>query len=116
MGAASYQVEMYNASTKKWVKKSTVKTTSAAVKKLQPGTVYKFRVRAYKKAGKELYSPYSTLTVKTKVAKVGSVKAVATASSVTLSWGKVKNATGYQVYMYDKAGKKWVRKKYLTHI
>ncbi|MBQ8503312.1 MAG: fibronectin type III domain-containing protein [Clostridia bacterium] len=113
-GATSYQVYMYNSSTGKWVKKATVKATSVTIKKLQPGTIYKFRVRAYTKSSKALYSPYSSLTVKTKVAKVSSLKAVTTANSVKLSWAKVKNATGYQVYMYDTANKKWVRKKTLS--
>ncbi len=114
-GATSYQVFMYNTKTKKWDKKTTTAGTSYTVKSLQPGTAYKFKVRAYKKSTKTLYSDYASLTAKTLVAQVKSLKVTSTsASSARLSWSAVKNATGYQIYMYDTASKKWVLKKTLT--
>ncbi len=113
-GTTSYEVYMYNSKTKNWDKKTTTKETSATVKSLQPGTAYKFRVRAYKKSSKALYSDYTTLTAKTLVDQVKNLKSTATTSSVKLSWSSVKNATGYQVYMYDSAKKTWVKKKTLS--
>ncbi len=112
-GTTSYGVYMYNSKTKKWDKKDVVKGTSATIKSLQPGTAYKFRVRAYKKSSKALYSDYATVTAKTVVDQVKSLKAETTTSSVKLSWAPVKNVTGYQVYMYNTATKKWEKKKSL---
>ena len=37
--------------------------------------------------------------------------ATQTTSTVTLSWSKVKSATGYRVYMYNSTAKKWVKIK-----
>lgn len=113
-GTTSYLVYMYNSKTKKWDKKTTTKETSATIKSLQPGTAYKFRVRAYKKSTKALYSDYASLTAKTLVDRVKNLKATPTASSVKLSWSSVKNATGYQVYMYNSSKKTWEKKKTLT--
>lgn len=113
-GTTSYGVYMYNSKTKKWDKKDVVKGTTATIKSLQPGTAYKFRVRAYKKSSKALYSDYATVTAKTLVDKVEKLKAETTTSSVKLTWSSVKNATGYQVYMYNTSKKKWEKKKSLT--
>lgn len=110
-GAASYELYIYNSATKQWNRKATLSTTSATVKSLQPGTAYQFRVRALSNTTKVLCSPYSNLTVKTPVAKVKSLKAESAENSIKLSWASVKNATGYQIYMYDTAAKKWVHKK-----
>lgn len=114
IGTTSYQVYMYNSKTKKWDKKTTTKETSLTVKSLQPSTAYKFRVRAYKKSSKALYSDYASLTAKTLVDQVKNLKATATTSSVKLSWSSVKDATGYEIYMYNSAKKTWVNKKNLS--
>lgn len=113
-GATSYLVYMYNAKTGKWDKKTTTKGTYFTVKSLQPGTAYKFRVRVYKKSTKALYSDYASLTAKTLVDQVKNLKATATTSSVKLTWSAVKNATGYEVYMYDSAKKTWIYKRNLA--
>lgn len=60
-----YQIQKYNASKKTWVTAKWVKngnTTKAAVTGLKAGTIYKFRVRAYKTVdGKKLYGKYSAV-------------------------------------------------------
>lgn len=48
-----------------------------------------------------------------KPAKVSSISATATTNSITLKWGKVKNATGYRVY--QSKGGKWVAIKTITN-
>ncbi len=110
-GASAYQIFLYNSKTKKWDKKDTVKGTSATISGLQPGTSYKIRVRAYKKSSKILYSPYASLTAKTTVGKVSSLKFTASVNSSEITWKSVKNATGYQVYIYNTEKSKWERKK-----
>ena len=50
------------------------------------------------------------------VSKVSSLKSSAqTASSVTLSWNKVKGADGYQIYKYDNSKKEYVKVKATTN-
>ncbi len=62
--ADGYQVQIYDKSAKKWktakwVKKGT--TVKVSVKGLKPGTIYKFRVRAYRTVnGTKLYGKFST--------------------------------------------------------
>ena len=67
-GATGYKVYKYDKKAKKYKLYKTVKSTKLTVKKLAKGTSYKFKVRAYKKAGAgTMYGSYSkVLTVKTK--------------------------------------------------
>lgn len=110
-GVKAYQIFMYNNDTGKWVKEKTVTGTKATISGLEPGTVYKFRIRAYAKSGKYLYSPYTYKTVKTKLNKVTGLTSAADVNSVTLSWKEVKNAASYKIYFYDDAAGKWKGKK-----
>lgn len=63
-GAQSYAI--YRATGSKWTKIATTKSTTYTDKKIKKGTSYKYRVRAYAKAGsKTIYGSYSsTKTVK----------------------------------------------------
>ena len=66
---------------------------------------YSFRMRAYKQSdnGTKVYGQYSKAkNLTTAPAKVTGVKARISGKSIKLSWKKVKNAKGYQIY----AGKK----------
>ncbi len=110
-GVTAYQVFLYNTKTKKWDKKATVKGTSATISNLQPGTAYKLKVRAYAKSEKYLYSPYTNLTVKTTLDKVSGIKFTPYVNSSKITWKAVKNATAYQVYVYNTKSSKWERKK-----
>ena len=81
-----YQVYLYNAKTGKYEKKASVKNTGLTIKNLQPGTSYKFKVRAYLKAnGKVYYGEFSdVVSVKTKspvAAAASENKAVSAKSS-----------------------------------
>lgn len=65
--ATRYQVYMYDTTQKKYVRKVTVKGTSATIENLEAGTTYKFKVRAYFKSdSKKYYGEFSdVLSVKT---------------------------------------------------
>ncbi|MCD8124821.1 MAG: fibronectin type III domain-containing protein [Lachnospiraceae bacterium] len=112
-GATGYQIYRYDTSTGKWKKIKTTSKNRYEVENLTSATKYKFKVRAYTKSnGKTTFGSYSaTLTTYTEPEEVENLKASAkTTTSVTLKWSKVSRATKYQVYIYDTAQKKYVRK------
>lgn len=94
--AGYYQVYYYNGS--KWqCVYSGVKTSCAAEK------YGKYRVRAVCTDGsKYVYSKYTTFEVK-ELYRTG-LKTKLSGTSVTLSWNKASNATGYQVYYFTTSG------------
>ena len=104
--AAGYVIEYYNGA--KWVKKSTVTkntTVKYTVSSLKPGTVNKFRIRAYKATN---YSAYSYITVNTLPSAVSGFKTVSkTSSTSTLSWNKNTSADGYIIDRY--IGNRWMQ-------
>ena len=105
-GATGYRVYLYNTKTKKYEKAGDTTGTSYTVKKLKSGTTYKLAVKAYTKVGKKVYwaSSYTEITTATKPA-APAVKTKAGSKKVTLSWEKVRGATGYQIYMMNSEGK-----------
>ncbi|MGN1418198.1 MAG: DUF4474 domain-containing protein [Acutalibacteraceae bacterium] len=110
--ASGYKIELYDSSKKEWKAESTVKTNSYTDKSLKPGTVYKYRVKAYRTENKKTtYSAASdTLCALTKPESLKSFSLSAKSTSVKLSWKKVSSATGYRIYSYDYTEKKWVKK------
>lgn len=109
-GAAGYNVCRYDTAKKKYVSVASVTGTKATVKKLQSATTYRFAVRAYKKSGKKtVYGAFSSQAiVATCPKKVSGLKAARTENSVTLKWNTQSGVTGYAVYRYDAAKKKYV--------
>ena len=106
--ANGYVVEQYKGG--KWVqiaKTSSNAVVSYTVSGLAADTTYTFRVRAYKTAaGKTIYSEYTRLAAKTRIAKVASFRVTGTTTSaVELSWNKNDKATGYIIETYR--GGKW---------
>ena len=97
--ATGYVIEYYNGA--KWVKKSTVTkntTVKYTVSSQKPGTVNKFRIRAYKATN---YSAYSYITVNTLPSAVSGFKTVSkTSSTSTLRWNKNTSADGYIIERY----------------
>lgn len=115
--ASGYRIYKYNSSDKKWEKIKTLKDTEYTVKKLTAGTVYKFRVKAYKKVdGKTLWSEAtSTLKTATKPATPKELKASSVSeNAIKLAWSKVNGATGYRVYKYNTETKTWEKIKTTT--
>ena len=104
--AAGYVIEYYNGA--KWVKKSTeTKNTTVkyTVSSLKPGTVNKFRIRAYNATN---YSAYSYITVNTLPSAVSGFKTVSkTSSTSTLSWNKNTSADGYIIDRY--IANRWIQ-------
>jgi len=109
--ADGYQVYMYKSNA--WKKIGTTKNLYFEADDLSSAKQYKFKVRAYdKKNGKTYYGAFSSVLLSaTDPDEVGALKASAKSkTSVTLKWEKEKRATGYQVYIYDSAKKKYVKK------
>ena len=116
--AAGYTVYSYNSKTKKYSAVKTLSKNTYKISKLKSATTYVYAVKAYKTVKKKKqYSAYSSkLTVSTLPEKVKSVEILGrNASSVILSWSKVKNASGYKIdYSEDKSFKKDVKSKTTT--
>lgn len=97
--ATGYVIYQYNSTQKKYVKLISTKDTSYKVSKLKSGTIYKFKIKAYKKVnGKYYYSDYTTLSIATKPG-TPKLKVSAGINKATLTWNKQSGATGYVVYM-----------------
>ncbi len=100
-GATGYRVYLYNKEEGKFEKIKTLKGTEYTHKKLKSGTTYKFAVKAYSKNEYDetiWANSYSTITTATKPDTL-KVKATAGSKKVSLSWNKVRGASGYQVYI-----------------
>ena len=114
--ADGYIVEMYQGN--KWVRVSKItnnNTTTFRKAGLKAGTVYNFRVKAYKMYGSTAaYSDYSAeLAARTnpsvmKGAKLGG----RAADALRINWAKNTSADGYIVEMYQ--SNKWVRVAKIT--
>lgn len=110
-GATGYIVYVYKGG--EWIKLKTTTATSYTASGLDQKTTYKFKVVTYQKiSGKNYYSSGKSVSVKTGALSVGSVTAVTATSaenSVTMKWSGSGNITGYRVYIYDAATKKYTK-------
>ena len=112
--ASGYRIYRYNSSTGKWVSVATVSSGATLTYKqtgLTAGTVYKYKVRAYRKVnGKTYWGDYSdTITTATKpvaptVTKVGRGR-----YTIRPYWNKVKGASGYKIQQYVSGSWKTVK-------
>ena len=111
--ASGYELEIYKGG--KWtqiLRTSGNGTVSYNADGLAAGSVYTFRIRAYRNEGSSVvYSDYTRLAAVTdKTTQPGNVASFArksaTSSSLTLQWAKNANATGYAIERYT--GGKWV--------
>ena len=115
--ADGYIVEMYQGN--KWVRVAKItnnSTTTFRKAGLKAGTVYKFRVKAYKMSGKTaLYGNYSaTVTARTNPSVMTGTKLGGRAAdALRINWSKNASADGYIVEMYQ--GNKWVRVGKITN-
>jgi GH25 family lysozyme M1 (1,4-beta-N-acetylmuramidase)/fibronectin type 3 domain-containing protein len=115
-GATGYQIYRLNASTGKYEKAATVKGVSALSYTdagLATGTEYQYKVRAYKTSdGTNYFGSFSTvIQAVTKPAQVKSLKLSTASSAITLTWGKVSGATGYQIYRLNTTTGKYEKVK-----
>lgn len=113
-GASGYRIYKYNTNSKTYEKVTTItngSTVSYKITGLVSATEYQFKIRAYKKAdGETLWGSCSAVYKDcTKPLKVREVKASTKSSAVTISWGKAARVSGYRVYRYNSATKKYER-------
>ncbi|MDE6149173.1 MAG: fibronectin type III domain-containing protein [Ruminococcus sp.] len=112
-GAQGYIVYKYDNAKKTWVRvaKTTTTSNTYTVNNLNAGTEYKFAVKAYITAGKEIASAsYPTVMATTNPATVSGLKTASTsANAIKLTWNKASGANGYIVYRYNTSTKKYGR-------
>ena len=109
-GADGYAVELYTGG--KWnevFRTSDSSVTSCTVGSLKADSIYSLRIRAFKDTDDgTVYSDYTRLAVKTKLANVAGLKAKGgTATAVKLDWARNAGATGYIIEQYK--GGKWTQ-------
>ncbi len=102
--ATGYEVYRYNGSSKKYVKVSDTKSLFFVNSGLTTGTIYSYKVRAYKLVGtSKVYSNYTvavsakpilSVPTKLKTTKLSSTR-------IKISWNKVTGASGYQICRND---------------
>ena len=115
--ADGYIVEMYQGN--KWVRVAKITSNSTTTFRkagLKAGTVYKFRVKAYKMCGTTaVYSAYSTtVTARTNPSVIKNAKLGGRAAdALRINWTKNASADGYIIEMYQ--GNKWVRVGKITN-
>lgn len=113
-GASGYRVFLYNNG---WKAVKTTAGTSCVISGLTAGTNYTFAIRPYVSVarpyvigGIELIWAPTIASINTATAPLApkTVKQTAGASTTaTVKWDACKNATGYRVYKYNAATKKW---------
>lgn len=104
-GASGYRVYKYNSKTKKYEHIASVtKGTSYKLSNLKSGTIYKFKVRAYKNGDEVLWGDYSSVfetATRTTTPKITKISSTAK-GKVNLTWSNVSGESGYQVYYSTK--------------
>lgn len=100
-GADGYEVYRYNSSTAKWDKIRTTSALKFVDSKLSGGTVYKYKVRAYRLYdGKSVFGSYSsTLSEKTLPAKTTMTASSAKSGSISASWKALNGVSSYEIYI-----------------
>lgn len=112
--ATGYQIYKFDTVTKAYKYFRVSAKNAVAINGLAAGSTTVFRVRPYSRLanGKFVYGSLSpAIKVLTRPADVAGVaQSAAKANAATVSWKAAAGATGYQVYLYDAAAKKYVLK------
>ncbi|MCQ2462232.1 MAG: fibronectin type III domain-containing protein [Clostridia bacterium] len=103
--ADGYYIYRYSSTNSTWVKCGSSTSAIKRISGLSAGTVYKFRVRAYKKTGETTaYGEYSdAFSCCTTPAKMSFKSVSRNGSKLTVKWNKVK-ASGYELYVKTGSG------------
>lgn len=112
--ATAYTIYRYNPTTKTFKAIKTTTALSYTVKSKTPGSVDTYMIRSKReKDGVVSWGEYSEpfVAVTRPSAPTSITQSGTSSSGYTLSWKKVTNATGYAVYRYDTAKKKYVKIK-----
>ena len=102
-----YKIYKYDPKSKNYEYLKTIKgasTTSFTDSKLTDATVYMYKVRGYKTVDGNAYNGFisNSFAESTKVKTVSNLSLkTRNATSLELSWDKVKNADGYRIYRLD---------------
>ncbi len=109
--ADGYIVYRYDYNKKTWIRLTKTSGTNYTATGLASGTSYKFAVKAYNTInGKEWGgSSLTQLNTSTTPDKVNFTVKSPSAGRATLSWSKVRGATGYIVYYKENAKDSWHR-------
>ncbi len=103
-----YLVYQYDTKKKTYKKLGIATKNYYTAKSLKSGTQYKFLVQAFNP--ENIKAKGVVIKASTIVAKVTGISTkAATTSSVTLKWKKTTDISGYVVYRYDSAKKKYVK-------
>ncbi|MGN1418476.1 MAG: leucine-rich repeat protein [Acutalibacteraceae bacterium] len=103
-GVDGYIIYVYNSSTGKYDYVNDITGTSFTVKKLKPGTKYKYAVKAYKIIKSTEYVSEKLTTISTATTPdQPSLKVTAGKGKATLKWSK-ETCTGYEIYMKTGSG------------
>ena len=115
-GADGYKIYQYDTNTGKYkcIKTITDPTKTTFSKKMKQASSYLFKVRAFtiEEDGSKTYGKYSaTMKETTPPNTVKGLKVKSEGAKVTLSWKKVKNADGYQIFSSKKKNGAYSRVK-----
>lgn len=115
-GADGYQIYQYQEDTGKYKRLKTIFQGQATgyTKKMEYGTTYKFKLRAFQKEedGTKIKGAFSkAASITTAPDKVKSFTIKTKADGVTLSWKQTGGADGYKIYQCTKKNGKYTRIK-----
>lgn len=109
-GAAKYRIYQFNFTTNKWDTLAYTTANYYKVTKLAAGSSQYYRVLAYTSVGGTIYRAPLSETFKarpTYPAAVSTITYKPAHNFINLSWVKPANATGYRIYSYNTATKKY---------
>ena len=109
-GATKYRVYRYNSTTKKWDTYKYTSGTSLKFTGLKAGATDYYKVLAYTFVSGTYYKAPTSASFKARPlipAKVTNITGKPANNFINLSWNKSSNATGYRVYSYNTATKKY---------
>ena len=109
--ATGYRIYRYNEKNKSWDNITTIKDNTVLTYRdegLKSGTVYRYKVKAYKKVGDVNYWGFASDEKYTATApdKVTVTKANRSTTSVRIFWEEV-SCTGYKVQQYNSSSGEW---------
>ncbi len=104
--ATTYYIEQYDALSNSFYQVGEVPAAAEefTIEGLEPNNVYSFQIRCSQSnaAGITRGEPGSAISCFTQAPAPKAFKASGAATKITLSWKKVDNVTGYEIYRYNK--------------
>lgn len=115
-GADGYQIYEYQEDTGKYKRLKTIFQAQATgySRKMEYGTTYTFKLRAFqtKQDGSRMNGAFSqAVTITTPPSKVKGLNVKSQPQGALLTWKRMENADGYQIYQSTEKYKKYTRRK-----